>query len=93
MEVLKNEDDYVQERCLGGDADRHGRQGVPLGVWNCTLTHVKDLIKGYVESCPYDCDWTIRGGGMKIQGKSRQDDYGHACVWHTKDKCGKKVAG
>jgi hypothetical protein len=32
MEVLKNEHDYVQERCLGGDADRHGRQGVPLGV-------------------------------------------------------------
>lgn len=59
----------------------------------CTLTHVKDLIRSYVESCPYDCDWAIRGGGMKIQGKSRQDDYGHACVWHTKDKCGKKVAG
>mgnify|MGYP001037639686 FL=1 len=59
----------------------------------CTLTHVKDIIKGYVESCPYDCDWTIRGGGMKIQGKSRQDDYGHAGVWHTKGKCGKKIAG
>lgn len=44
--------------------------------WNCTLTHVKDLIRGYVESCPYDCDWTIRGGGMTIRGMSRQDDFG-----------------
>lgn len=40
----------------------------------CTLTHVKDIVRGYVESCPYDCDWTIRGGGMKIQGRSRQKD-------------------
>ena len=40
----------------------------------CTLTRVKDLVRGYVESCPYDCDWTIRGGGMKIEGKSRQKD-------------------
>lgn len=32
MEVLKNEHDDVQERCLGGYADRYGRQGVPLGV-------------------------------------------------------------
>lgn len=60
--------------------------------WRCTLTHVKDLIKGYVESCPYDCDWTIRGGGMTIRGQSRQDDYGHAVVRHTKDKQGKKIA-
>ena len=46
----------------------------------CTLTHVKDLIRGYVESCPYDCDWTIRGGGMTIRGKSRQDDWGHTNI-------------
>lgn len=58
-----------------------------------TLAHVKDIIKGYVESCPYDCNWTIRGNAMKIQGKSRQDDYGHVGVWHTKDKYGKKIAG
>ena len=32
MEVLKNENDEVQGRCLGGYADGHGRQGVPLGV-------------------------------------------------------------
>lgn len=38
---------------------------------NATLAHVKDLIKGFVESCPYDCDWTIMGGGMKIKGQSR----------------------
>lgn len=42
--------------------------------WKCTLAHVKDIVKGYVESCPYDCDWTIRGNGMKIQGRSRQKD-------------------
>ena len=48
--------------------------------WKYTLTHVKDLIKGYVESCPYDCDWTIRGNGMKIQGKSRQNDFGKVMV-------------
>lgn len=53
--------------------------------WNCTLTHVKDLIRGYVESCPYDCDWTIRGGGMTIRGKSRNDGYGHTDVRHIKD--------
>lgn len=53
--------------------------------WNCTLTHVKDLISGYVESCPYDCDWTIRGGGMTIRGKSRNDGYGHTDVRHIKD--------
>ena len=44
--------------------------------WNCTLTHVRELIKGYVESCPYDCDWTIKGGGMTVRGMSRQDDFG-----------------
>lgn len=32
MEVLKNEHNDMQERCLGGNADRYGRQGVPLGV-------------------------------------------------------------
>lgn len=53
--------------------------------WKCTLTHVKDLIRGYVESCPYDCDWTIRGGGMTIRGKSRNDGYGHTDVRHIKD--------
>lgn len=42
--------------------------------WGCTLTHVKDLVRGYVESCPYDCDWTITGGGMTIKGYSRQKD-------------------
>lgn len=42
--------------------------------WGCTLTHVKDLIRGYVGCCPYDCDWTIRGGGMTIKGYSRQKD-------------------
>lgn len=41
---------------------------------NAPLAHIKDLIKGYVESCPYDCDWTIMGGGMKIKGQSRQKD-------------------
>ncbi len=48
--------------------------------WNCTLTHVKDLIRGYVGSCPYDCDWTIRGGGMTIRGMSGQDDFGKVRV-------------
>ena len=46
----------------------------------CMLTHVKDMIRGYVESCPYDCDWTIRGGGMTIRGMSRQDDWGKVMV-------------
>ncbi len=50
----------------------------------CTLTHVKDLVRGYVESCPYDCDWTIQGGGMEIQGRSRQDDYGRAGIRYAK---------
>ena len=48
--------------------------------WNCTLVHVKDLIRGYVESCPYDCDWTIKGGGMTIRGMSRQDDFGKVAM-------------
>lgn len=48
--------------------------------WNCTLTHVKDLIRGYVGGCPYDCDWTIRGGGMTIGGMSGQDDFGKVRV-------------
>ena len=42
--------------------------------WKCTLGHVKFVIKGYVECCPYDCEWTIRGGGMTIRGRSRQED-------------------
>lgn len=42
--------------------------------WGCTLTHVKDLIRDYVGSCPYDCNWTIMGGGMAIKGQSRQKD-------------------
>ena len=54
----------------------------------CTLTHVKDLIRGYVESCPYDCNWTIRGGGMTIRGMSRQDDWGKAAVdWKVEKRC------
>ena len=53
----------------------------------CTLVHVKDLIRGYVESCPYDCDWTIKGGGMTIRGMSRQDDWGKAAVdWKVENK-------
>lgn len=28
----QNENDDEQERCMGGDADGYGRQGVPLGV-------------------------------------------------------------
>lgn len=49
--------------------------------WNCTQKHVKDLVRGYVESCPYDCDWTIKGGGMTIRGMSRQNDEGKAAVY------------
>lgn len=30
--MRKNENDDEQERRVGGDADRHGRQGMPLGV-------------------------------------------------------------
>lgn len=37
----------------------------------CTLAHVKELIKGYVEACHYDCEWTIKGDGKTIQGRSR----------------------
>lgn len=48
--------------------------------WNCTLAHVKDLIRGYVESCPCDCDWTIKGGGMTTRGESRQDDFGKVTI-------------
>lgn len=32
MEVLKNEHNDMQKRRFGGNADRYGRQGVPLGV-------------------------------------------------------------
>lgn len=28
---------------------------------NCTLSHVRNIVKGYVESCVYDCKWTIQG--------------------------------
>lgn len=36
-----------------------------------TLRRVKNIIKDYVESCPYDCEWKIRGNGVNIQGRSR----------------------
>ena len=49
----------------------------------CTLSHVKDLVRGYVESCPYDCAWTISGGGMDLAGRSAQDDYGRVVVRYT----------
>lgn len=39
---------------------------------NHSLARVHDLVRCYVESCPYDCDWTIIGNDMKIEGQSRQ---------------------
>ena len=82
----------------GSQTARHDRRislkpNDRFGVRGCTLAHVKDLVRGYVAGCPYDCDWTIRGGGMKIQGRSRQDDSGRAGVLARKRPCGKKIAG
>lgn len=36
---------------------------------NMTLHRVKDIIKGYVDSCPYDCEWVISGASARICGK------------------------
>lgn len=35
-----------------------------------TLHKVKDIINGYVECCPYDCRWVIRGAGLEIHGRT-----------------------
>lgn len=42
--------------------------------WNCTLVHVRDLIDEYVSSCPYDCEWTIKGNGITIRSRPRLKD-------------------
>lgn len=42
----------------------------------CTLNHARDLIKGYVQSCVYDCSWTMTDGEMMIEGKSEIHENG-----------------
>lgn len=37
-----------------------------------TLKKVKDIIKGYVECCCYDCIWKIMGDNKIIEGTYKQ---------------------
>lgn len=49
-----------------------------------TLQHVRDVVKGYVEGCAYDCEWTMTDGEMTIEGKSETLESGRLKVSETK---------
>lgn len=52
----------------------------------CTLSHARDLIKGYVQSCVYDCFWTMTDGEVMFEGKSEiNENYrGEKISWYRK---------
>ena len=52
----------------------------------CTLSHARDLVKGYVQSCVYDCSWTMTDGEITIEGKSEiyEDRRGEKISWIRK---------
>ena len=60
------------------------------------LNGVRDLVKEYVRSCPYDCEWTMTDGEIMIEGRSetREDGRGNHISWNGNDMAeGKKIAG
>ena len=62
----------------------------------CTLNHARDLIKGYVQSCVYDCSWTMTDGEIMIEGKSEihENRRGEKLSWSRKEMpIGESVEG
>ena len=62
----------------------------------CSLDGARDLVNGYVRSCPYDCEWTMTNGEIMIEGRSetREDGRGNHISWNSKDVAeGNKIAG
>ena len=60
------------------------------------LNGARDLVREYVRSCPYDCEWTMTDGEIMIEGRSetREDGRGNHISWNGKDIAeGKKIAG
>lgn len=60
------------------------------------LNGARDLVREYVRSCPYDCEWTMTDGEIMIEGRSetREDGRGNCISWNGKDMAeGKKIAG
>ena len=56
----------------------------------CTLNHARDLIKGYVQSCVYDCSWTMTDGKSEIYENVR----GEKLSWSRKEMpIGESVEG
>lgn len=53
----------------------------------CSLSHARDLIKGYVQSCDYDCSWTMTDGEIMIEGKSEinENGRGEKISWNRKE--------
>ncbi len=62
----------------------------------CTLSHARDLIKGYVQSCAYDCSWMMTDGEIMIEGKSEinENARGGKISWSRKGTVtGGKIEG
>lgn len=49
-----------------------------------TMNHVRGVVKGYVQGCEHDCEWTMTDGDVVIEGKSETMENGRLKVSETK---------
>lgn len=71
---------------MEGETHQRRRYGLPMDV----CLHVesrKRLEKGYVQSCVYDCSWTMTDGEIMIEGKSEiyENGRGEKLSWSRKE--------